>query len=94
VHVVTSDGPEILRLARRADHVHIIAMQRRISIWADIQALLGWLRVLLRVRPEFVLAGTPKAGLLGMTASGSPACRVAPTSCKVCDLRAVRAAKE
>jgi glycosyltransferase involved in cell wall biosynthesis len=69
VHVVTSDGPEILRLARRADHVHIIAMQRRISIWADIQALLGWLRVLLRVRPEFVLAGTPKAGLLGMTAS-------------------------
>jgi len=69
VHVVTSDGPEIFRLARRADHVHIVEMNRRISLYADIRALFGWLRILLRVRPVFVLAGTPKAGLLGMIAS-------------------------
>jgi glycosyltransferase involved in cell wall biosynthesis len=69
VHVVTSDGPETTRLARRADHVHIVTMHRRINIYADIRALFGWLRVLLIVRPVFVLAGTPKAGLLGMIAS-------------------------
>ena len=69
VHVITSDGPEIPSLKRRADHVHIVAMRRQVDVIADFRALLGWMRILVRVRPDFVLAGTPKAGLVGMIAS-------------------------
>jgi hypothetical protein len=39
VHVVTSDGPEISRLRRRADMVHIISMKRAISPWAHVRSL-------------------------------------------------------
>jgi len=69
VHVITSDGPEIPSLKRRADHVHIVAMRRQVNVIADFRALFGWMRILARVRPDFVLAGTPKAGLVGMIAS-------------------------
>lgn len=69
VHVITSDGPEIPSLRRRADHVHIVAMRRQVNVIADFRALFGWMRILARVRPDFVLAGTPKAGLVGMIAS-------------------------
>jgi len=69
VHVITSDGPEIPSLKGRADHVHIVAMRRQVSVIADFRALLGWMRILARVRPDFVLAGTPKAGLVGMISS-------------------------
>lgn len=69
VHVVTSDGPEIPRLKSRADHVHVVTMHRQVNVVADVWALFGWLRILVKLRPEFVLAGTPKAGLLGMIAS-------------------------
>ncbi|MGZ4519066.1 MAG: glycosyltransferase family 4 protein [Mycobacteriaceae bacterium] len=69
VHVVTSDGPEIPALRARADQVHIVPMARHVSVVSDVKALLGWVRVLRRVRPQVVFAGTPKASLLGMVAS-------------------------
>lgn len=69
VHVVTSDGPEVPRLRKRADAVHIIPMERAISPVADLRALLAWVRILRRIRPELVFGGTPKAALLSMVAS-------------------------
>jgi len=69
VHVVTSDGPEVPRLRKRADAVHIIPMERTISPLADLRALWAWVRILRRIRPEVVFGGTPKAALLSMVAS-------------------------
>ena len=69
VHVVTSDGPEVSRLGERADAVHIIPMQRTISPLFDLRALWAWVRILRRIKPEIVFAGTPKAALLSMVAS-------------------------
>jgi len=69
VHLVTSDGPEIPRLRQRVDAVHVVEMSRTISLSADARSLVRWVRTLRRVRPQLVLAGTPKAGLLGMIAA-------------------------
>lgn len=68
VHVITSEGPEVTRLRRRADQVHVIPMARQVSLVKDLRALALWVRTLRAIRPDFVLAGTPKAGLLGMVA--------------------------
>jgi glycosyltransferase involved in cell wall biosynthesis len=70
VHVVTSDGPDVLNgVIETSTDVHIIDMTRTISPVADLRALARWVRTLRSIRPELVLAGTPKAGLLGMLAS-------------------------
>jgi glycosyltransferase involved in cell wall biosynthesis len=69
VHVVTSDGPEVPRLRRRADTVHIIPMKRTISPMVDLRALWAWVRILRLIRPVLVFGGTPKAALLSMVAS-------------------------
>lgn len=49
--------------------VHSIPMRRDPSLFADIKALTAWVTLLRQVRPDLVVAGTPKAGLLGMIAS-------------------------
>jgi len=69
VHVVTSEGPEVPRLRKRADIVHIIAMERAISPLADLRALRAWVWLLHDLKPVLVLAGTPKASLLGLVAA-------------------------
>jgi len=69
VHVVTTDGPEISRLRERSDGLHVITMARNISPLSDLRALIRWVRLLRQLRPDVVFAGTPKAGLLGMTAA-------------------------
>lgn len=69
VVVVTSSGPELPRLRTRADDVEIVEMARDVSLVKDLSALVGWIRVLGRVRPELILGGTPKAGLLSMMAA-------------------------
>ncbi len=69
VHVITSDGPEVPRLRKRAEAVHILQMERAVSPLADLRALWTWVRILRRIRPEVVFGGTPKAGLLSMVAS-------------------------
>ena len=46
-----------------------ISMEREISPLKDLVSLFKLVRLLLRIRPEIVNAGTPKAGLLGMTAA-------------------------
>jgi glycosyltransferase involved in cell wall biosynthesis/nucleoside-diphosphate-sugar epimerase len=69
VVVVTSPGPEIERLSQRADDVHLIEMARDVSLLKDLRALVRWVRLLRQVRPEVVIGGTPKAGLLSMVAA-------------------------
>ena len=69
VHVVTSEGPEVPRLRKRADAVHIIPMERTISPLADLRALWAWVRILRHIKPAVVFGGTPKAALLSMVAS-------------------------
>jgi glycosyltransferase involved in cell wall biosynthesis len=44
-------------------------MRREISPVPDLVALLRWLRLLVRLRPDVVNVGTPKAGLVGSIAA-------------------------
>lgn len=67
VHVVTSGANS----EKVADGVtlHDLPMMREPSPLADLVALVRWIWLLLRVRPMTVVAGTPKAGLLGTLAA-------------------------
>jgi glycosyltransferase involved in cell wall biosynthesis len=49
--------------------IHIVRMKRPISILSDMVTLWKLVRVLRKLRPAIVNAGTTKAGLLGMLAS-------------------------
>ncbi|WP_372727429.1 glycosyltransferase family 4 protein [Nocardioides sp.] len=49
--------------------VHVLPMVRRPAPLADLTALARWVRLIRRSRPAVVVAGTPKAGLLGMVAA-------------------------
>lgn len=48
---------------------HEIAMTRRLSPGRDLAALGMWIRLMRRLRPTGVVAGTPKASLLALTAA-------------------------
>jgi glycosyltransferase involved in cell wall biosynthesis len=48
---------------------HEIRMVRDPSPIRDLISLYRWTRLLIKVRPDMVVAGTPKAGLLGMWSS-------------------------
>ena len=75
VVLVTSDGPETSMLSTHpGTEVRIVPMTRNPSPAKDLRALASWLAVLRATSPDIVVAGTPKAGLLGMLASW--ACRV------------------
>ena len=70
VHVVSSPGPALTALAtREGARVHPIPMEREISLVRDAKALVQWMRVPRRIRPDVVVVSTPKAGLLGGLAS-------------------------
>lgn len=64
-HVVADVQPEGHR-----DGVtwHSVAMSREPSL-RDVWSLVLWIRLVRRLRPDMVVAGTPKAGLLGMLAA-------------------------
>jgi glycosyltransferase involved in cell wall biosynthesis len=66
VHIVCAPGPRLEDL-RTEDGitVHALAMAREPRPFADLRALMAWMRLLRRVRPDVVSVGTPKAGLLG-----------------------------
>lgn len=67
--VVSSPGAELAHLHSRGVVTEAIPMKRAISPLADLVALLRWVRLLLRLRPTVVLAATPKAALLALTAA-------------------------
>lgn len=48
--------------------IHRLPMEREISILRDISSLVRWILLLLKVRPDTIAVGTPKAGLLGIVA--------------------------
>lgn len=69
VHVLVSNPPEDAFPSDSGVVVHAIDMRRAPSPAQDFRALLKWLRTLWVLNPNLVVAGTPKAGLLGMVAA-------------------------
>lgn len=68
VHVISAPGPVDERWLRQVTHHHV-PMNRSISPVADVVALVRFARLLQFVRPDVVVGGTPKAGLLSMLAA-------------------------
>lgn len=68
VHFVSSGGPLLESLAGEVE-VHEISMRRDPAPLPDLVSLVKWLRVMAKTGPDLVVAGTPKASLLGMLAS-------------------------
>lgn len=70
VHVVSSPGPSLDRLAAELPIItHAIPMMREVSLWADAVALLRWARLMRHLRPSLLVTATPKASLLGQLAA-------------------------
>lgn len=67
VHVVAGSRPSTPLPAGVS--FHELPMVREPSPFRDLASLWWWVSLLLRLRPRLVVAGTPKAGLLGMLAS-------------------------
>lgn len=69
VHMVSSGGP---RLHSYEDipgiTPHVVKMAREPSPLSDVVALVAWVRLLRRLRPDVLYVGTPKASLLACTA--------------------------
>lgn len=70
VHVVSNPGPtqDFHRSANPNITYHALKMARDPSPFKDLISLLQWIKLLVRIRPDIVSAGTPKAGLLGSVA--------------------------
>lgn len=70
VTLVSSPGA---RLSTVAEDMHVdavsIPMTRALSPARDIVALMRWLVLLFRLRPDLVVAATPKASMLAMVAA-------------------------
>ncbi|GAA1788543.1 glycosyltransferase family 4 protein [Nostocoides veronense] len=67
VHVVCSNPPSDQIIAGCT--VHEVHMRREPSPMIDLVSFVRWVWLLSRLRPDLVVAGTPKAGLLGMVAA-------------------------
>lgn len=75
VHLVSEDGQRLRAFAdQRGVFVHPMAMRRQPSPAHDLAALISWIRLIRRVRPDVTMIGTPKAALLGNLAAAI--CRV------------------
>lgn len=70
VHFLCAPGqPAEAIVAGQHAIFHPVAMRRGLSPWNDLASLWRIVRVLRRVRPHLVNAGTPKAGMLVMLAA-------------------------
>jgi glycosyltransferase involved in cell wall biosynthesis len=70
VCVVSSSGGDLDELARDLPiRIEVLEMSRDISIFSDFRALVDWVNLLRRERPEILLTATPKASLLGLLAA-------------------------
>jgi glycosyltransferase involved in cell wall biosynthesis len=68
--LVASPGPDLDGVPRSPGvEVRPVAMSREIAPLRDLRALLRLVRLFRELRPDAVNAGTPKAGLLAMTAA-------------------------
>ncbi len=87
VHLVTSPGEGFERLNHLTDvHLHSIAMKRAPSLISDCKSLIKWMRLIKEIKPDLVVASTPKAGLLGMMAA-----RIRKTPTRLYHVRGLRA---
>ena len=68
VHVVASAPSPAAFAPGSGVVVHDLRMSREPRLGSDIAGLAAWLRLLRRLRPDVVVAGTPKAALLAMLA--------------------------
>ncbi|WP_426184763.1 glycosyltransferase family 4 protein [Microbacterium sp. TWP3-1-2b2] len=69
VHLVAGDGPIGDRFGEHPGVTrHVLDMARAPNPVADLRGLVQWMRLLNRVRPDLIVVGTPKAGLLGSIA--------------------------
>lgn len=68
VHFVSSGGLNFENLDSRI-HRHKVVMARQPNILQDLKSLSAWLRIIRDERPSLVIAGTPKASMLGIFAS-------------------------
>jgi glycosyltransferase involved in cell wall biosynthesis len=70
VHLATSPDPGFEHLvALPGVTVHPLPMKRDPDPASDLRSLLHWRRLIREIRPDIVVASTPKAGLLGMLAA-------------------------
>ena len=72
VHLVTSfsdDQAADLKATFNGVFVHRVDMTREIRLAADLRSLICWIQVIREVRPSVVIASTPKAALLAMSAA-------------------------
>jgi len=74
VHLVTSAGRDLDLIRQNLNGtegitLHEIQMERRPSVRQDMVAMLDWVRLLRALRPDVIVVGTPKAGLLGILAA-------------------------
>ena len=83
VRAITSPGPELERFATEYGiSIGAVEMARRITPFADLEAVGAMRRLLRRHRPTIVHAHTPKGGLLGLIAAFSAGNRrYASTTC-------------
>jgi glycosyltransferase involved in cell wall biosynthesis len=70
VHMISSPGELAEQSsAREGAGFHPVSMARRIAPWRDLGSLGRLCATLRRLKPQVVVAGTPKAGLLGTIAA-------------------------
>jgi len=70
VNLITSPGPEMNQILKIGGiNVVPIPMERGPSLLKDLLSLVNWWWTLLRIKPDIVVSGTPKAGLIGMLAA-------------------------
>ena len=73
--MVASDRPRAEDMVDGVDY-QVIPMRRAVSPMADLGALARWHMLLREIRPDAVVAATPKAGMLAMVAARAYGIRV------------------
>lgn len=69
MHVVSTGNKVANRLFGQHARIHNLNMNRAFSPFQDLKSILYWLRLLVKVRPQVLVVGTPKASLLGTLAA-------------------------
>ena len=70
VIMISSPGKEAELVEREeACEMIVLPMERKVSLFKDVQALIRLTRILKNLEPDIVHTHTPKAGLLGMLAA-------------------------
>lgn len=69
VHVICSPGPRLEAMHGEGVTPWAVSMKREIAIASDMRSLWRLWRLFRLIRPDIVVSGTPKAGLLGTLAA-------------------------